>query len=203
MSNSATATKATQVLTGVEWLLDLHRALQETRCKVKEEPVGLQEGMDAVATLLADLRSADGALWWVGNGGSAGLCAHLSQDALNKLGIRSMVLADAPLLTCMANDFGYPQIYERPLRTLARPGDMLIGVSSSGNSENILNCAKLAHERSMKLVTLSAFDPRNSLWQTPADVSFHLPTTLYGHAEVGHEALIHAVLETMMLRERA
>ena len=113
-----------------------------------------------------------------------------------------MILADAPLLTCMANDFGYAEIYERPLRTLTKKGDMLIAVSSSGNSENILRYARLAREREMKLVTLSAFAEDNPLWQAEADVSFHLPTRLYGHAEVGHEALLHAVLETMMLREQ-
>ena len=68
---------------------------------------------------------------------------------------------------------------------------MLIGVSSSGNSENILRCAELARERDMKLVTLSAFSEDNLLWKTEADVSFYLPTTLYGHAEVGHVVLEH------------
>ena len=193
---------AKSTLSSVDWLNGLNRAILETRCRVGDESVGLQEGLDAIPGLLDALRREDGALWWVGNGGSAGLCAHLSQDALNKLGVRSMVLADAPLLTCMANDFGYAKIYEQPLQTLARPGDMLICVSSSGRSDNILRCAKLAQERGMKLITLSAFSDDNPLWKIKADVSFHIPTMLYGHAEVGHEALLHSVLETMMLCEQ-
>ena len=188
-------------MTSLAWLEELNQAILQTRCRVGNRLVSLQEGLDAVPSLLEELRRADGALWWVGNGGSAALCAHLSQDALNKLGVRSMVLADAPLLTCMANDYGYSKVYEQPLGTLARKGDMLICVSSSGRSENILRCAKMARQRSMKLVTLSAFAPKNPLWGIEADVAFHIPTTLFGQAEVGHEALLHSAMETMMLRE--
>lgn len=199
---AAKKTAGQAILTSVDWIKHFNTALLATRCRIGKRTVPLQEGLDAVAELLAATREADNSLWWVGNGGSAGLCAHLSQDALNKLKVRSLVLADAPLLTCMANDFGYAEVYERPLRTLTRAGDMLIGVSSSGNSENILRCARMARERGMKLVTLSAFGEDNALWRSEADVAFHVPTRLYGHAEVGHEALLHSVLETMMLREQ-
>ena len=73
-------------LTGVEWINDLNKALMATRCRVGRRKVRVQEGMDAVAGLLAQTRQSGNAVWWVGKGGSAALCAHLSQDALNKPG---------------------------------------------------------------------------------------------------------------------
>ena len=103
----------------------------------------------------------------------------------------------------MANDFGYENVYRRPFETLLRPGDALILVSSSGRSRNILGCAELARERGVALVTLSAFAEDNPLWRHPADVAFFLPAVLYGHAEVGHEALLHAIIEVAWLRAQS
>lgn len=185
----------------VGWLTDFNDVLMKSRCRLNVKDADLEVGFNAIAALLTDLRARNGALWWVGNGGSSAICSHLSQDALNKLSIRSSVLSDASLMTCMANDYGYAHIYSKPLEKMAQKGDMLIAISSSGRSENILNCVRFANENGLKLVTLSAFDEGNPLWHSEADVSLYLPTKLYGHAEVGHEALLHAVLETLYLRE--
>jgi D-sedoheptulose 7-phosphate isomerase len=185
----------------VQWLEKLSGVLKIVKCKLSDQPVALDQAFLALEQILNETRAKDAALWWVGNGGSAAICSHLSQDVLNKLGIRSMNLNDASLITCMANDFGYSKVYEKPLRTLVRDGDMLIAISSSGNSENILSCARLAKEKNMKLVTLSGFSEDNFLWNVKSDISFYLPVDLYGLVEVGHEALLHSVIECMFLNE--
>lgn len=184
------------------WLDQLHATLRAVQCRVDGAGAGYEAAAGAVAARLAAVKQAGGTVWWVGNGGSASLCAHLSQDLLNKLGMRSMTLSDAGLLTCMANDYGYRNIYARPLAVLLRPDDLVIAVSSSGRSENILAVAETAHSVGACLITLSAFADDNPLWHTPANVAFFLPCTLYGHAEVGHEALLHAIIESVWLREQ-
>ncbi len=185
------------------WLSQLNDVLLNAHAKVDGRKAALSDAYVRIMELFLEVRSEKRRVWWVGNGGSAALCAHLSQDAFNKLGLRSQVLADAPLLTCMANDFGYPQIYARPLSVLADSGDLLIAVSSSGRSENILNCVKLAQGVGMRVVSVSGFSAENPLWLSQADVSLFLDSTLYGLVEVGHEALLHAPIETLWLHEQS
>lgn len=185
----------------IEWLHALGTLDALTKCKVGGSQAELPEAYAAVANLFRETRDAEGTVWWVGNGGSSAICNHLSQDVLNKLKVRSQTVTDPSLMTCMANDFGYEEVYARPLRQLARKEDMLIAISSSGNSANIVACATEARERGMRVVTLSAFKEDNKLWNHPSEVAFMLPVDLYGLAEVGHEALLHAAIECQWLEE--
>ncbi|GAB6127070.1 SIS domain-containing protein [Humidesulfovibrio idahonensis] len=186
----------------IEWL----KSLGDICCKTKSKVCGAAADLPAAYVAIGDLfratRERGGTVWWVGNGGSCAICSHLSQDVMNKLCMRSQVLSDPSLMTCMANDFGYAEIYARPLARLARAGDLLIAISSSGNSANILACADFAVAQGLRLVTLSAFSDTNLLWNHAADVSFYLPSSLYGIAEVGHEALLHAAIECQFLAEK-
>jgi len=193
----------TTPLSPSDWLSELNKRILASSARAEGKPVTLEKGFQILREALLDTRARDANVWWVGNGGSAALCAHLSQDLLNKLKLRSQAFADASLITCMANDFGYAQVYAKPLAALARPGDLLIAISSSGKSENILACARLAREKDMRLVTLSGFKADNPLWSMPADVAFYLPAELYGQVEIGHEALLHGVIETLWLEETA
>lgn len=186
-------------MTPTAWIQGLGEVLTGLRCKINGRDEPQEEVFQRAGDLLLDAKRRDATVWWVGNGGSSALCSHLSQDLINKLGIRSHVFNDPALLTCMANDYGYADVYQKPLRTMARQGDLLIAISSSGNSENILRCVELADDIKMAAITLSAFSDQNMLWRRAPDVSFFTPCTLYGHAEIAHGALLHAVIETIWL----
>lgn len=181
----------------IKWLAEFKRSITTISCKVSGKPVSLHKGINTVIAELKRTQRENNFVWWVGNGGSAAICAHLSQDLLNKLKIKSIVLSDASLLTCMANDYGYHKVYSEPLETLAKSGDLLIAISSSGKSANILECARLALQKKMKLITLSGFGNKNPLWLSTATVSFHLAANSFGQVEVGHELLLHSIIETM------
>jgi D-sedoheptulose 7-phosphate isomerase len=183
----------------VSWLEELNAAVATTKCRVNGHAVPLGRGLDAIALEFREVDTRNAAVWWVGNGGSAAVCAHLSLDLLNTLGLRSTALTDAAMLSCMANDYGYPEVYKQPLTVLTRPGDLLVAISSSGRSENILRCADFASEKGLRLITLSALHLDNPLWKHDADVAVYLPCTLYGQAEAGHQSLLHSVIETMWL----
>jgi len=185
----------------LEWLSELSATLNAAEYRVSGKNVPAAMAMEEIQALLKKLRNRKGSLYWVGNGGSLAVCSHLAQDVLNKLKIRSIPLSDASMLTCMANDFGYANVFKKPLEILFTPGDMLIGISSSGNSESIVSAARLCLEKGGNLIALSAFSPDNSLRAVKADVSVYLPTTLYGLAEVGHEAVMHAAIESLCLAE--
>lgn len=185
-----------------QWLQSLFNNLEQTKCRIGRENVSFDDACSKVSELILDVRSAGKRVYWVGNGGSSALCAHLSQDLMNKLDVRSLVFNDASLLTCMANDYGYENVYSIPLSKHLEEGDLLIAVSSSGNSKNIISSVDLAHRLGANTVTLSAFNAENALFNVSgSDVSFWLPCSLYGHAEVGHEAILHALIETLYLSQ--
>ena len=111
--------------------------------------------------------------------------------------MQSTTFNDPALLTCMANDYGYEDVFRRPLLALARPGDLLVAVSSSGTSGNIVAAARSAIDGDLAVVTLSAFDPANPLHALPAPLAFHAPAATYGQAEVAHTALLHSALDAL------
>lgn len=185
----------------IDWMKQLTGHLSAVECASDGKKVPLAAAFDAFAALYAEIRSRGKAVWWVGNGGSSGICSHLSQDTLNKLLVRSFVLTDPALSTCMANDYGYENVYARPLDILSNEGDLLIAISSSGKSKNILSAVQVAAKKKMKVVTLSGFEPNNPLRSTSSNLSFYVPSHLYGQVEIGHETILHAVIEVMSLNK--
>ncbi len=185
-----------------DWFDCLSRTIASAKGKIEGKPSSLEQIFDATEKLLLSVRQENRSVWWVGNGGSAAVCSHLSQDMMNKLRIKSIYQGDTSLLTCMANDFGYIQGYARPLDQLSEKGDLLIAISSSGNSDNIIACTDLAKKKGMKIITLSGMSPDNRLWNCDSDVSYFVDSTLYGIVEVSHEALLHGVIETLWLKNQ-
>ncbi|KAB8036818.1 SIS domain-containing protein [Silvanigrella paludirubra] len=185
-----------------EWMNCLSTVLNKVETKIEGNISSFDESYLYCLNLFEKVKASGNRVWWVGNGGSAAMCSHLSQDLMNKLKIKSLFLNDPALITCMANDFGYENVYSKPLNLMAEPNDILIAISSSGNSQNILSCVQLAKSKDMKVISLSGFSNENKLWNTYSDISFYLNSQLYGIVEVGHEALIHAIIETIFINQK-
>jgi D-sedoheptulose 7-phosphate isomerase len=149
-----------------------------------------EAAMAGLVARLKELRAAGGRLYLVGNGGSAGVAAHAVTDFLNVAKLRATTLHEPSLLTCMANDFGYEVAFARVVATLAGPGDMLIAISSSGNSANIRNAATEMSKLGGKVLTLSGFKRDNPL-RALGDINLWLDSTDYGMVEIGHQFLLH------------
>jgi D-sedoheptulose 7-phosphate isomerase len=96
----------------------------------------------------------------VGNGGSAAMASHVSVDLTKMCKIRSVNFNEADLLTCFSNDYGYENWVQKALSSYADKGDLLICISSSGESKNIINGAKFAKKIGCKVVTLTGFDKK-------------------------------------------
>ena len=136
-------------------------------------------------------------IWIAGNGGSAATASHFATDlsrcknSRNKP-IKGISLCDnSGLITAISNDFGYEYIYSRQLSNLATAGDLLIVLSASGNSKNILEVIGWAKNNQVKTIALTGFDggAANKL----ADISIHIPTEIgdYGVAEDAHSIVCH------------
>lgn len=152
--------------------------------------VDLEQAMGEVMAYLGQLRTGQNTLYIVGNGGSAAVASHALVDFVNVAKINAQVLHESSLVTCMANDFGYENAYSRVLSQFIKPTDMLIAISSSGNSMNICNAAKLARERGVNVITYTGFNTDNALRRL-GDYNFWLDSNDYGYVEVGHQFMLH------------
>lgn len=163
--------------------------------------LGLGPGLEAAANMAAACSDAGGKLLFIGNGASAAIASHMSTDFWKTGGMRSQAFNDPALLTCMGNDYGYPHVFEKPVEMFADPGDVLVAISSSGRSENILRAVDAARARGCRVLTLSGFALDNPL-RGRGDINVHVPISAYGPVEVLHHGVCHCVLD-ILVAERA
>jgi D-sedoheptulose 7-phosphate isomerase len=155
---------------------------------------------EAVDWAMARARKAHGdgnKLIFIGNGGSAGIASHLAIDYSKNGGIRALAFNDGAALTCLGNDLGYEQVFAKQIELHGRPGDLLVAISSSGRSPNILNAVAAAWETGMDVLTFSGFRSDNPL-RAAGNVNLYVPSTEYGFVEIGHLTLGHAILDLAM-----
>ena len=111
-----------------------------------------------------------------------------------------MAFNDSALLTCVSNDYGYEHVFEKPVEMFADTGDLLIAISSSGKSQNILRAVGAARLKNAKMITLSGFDEDNPL-RSMGDLNFYVPSPSYGPVEVVHHSICHCLLD-VVIREK-
>ena len=98
------------------------------------------------------------------------------------------------MLTCLANDLGYDKVFAKQIELYAQSGDLVIAISSSGRSANILNAVKAARAAKCEVISLSGFMPDNPL-RGLGDINFYIDSDLYGFVEIGHLTICHAILD--------
>jgi D-sedoheptulose 7-phosphate isomerase len=145
--------------------------------------------MEAVALLRTHDR-----IFFIGNGGSNSICSHMMEDYMKMLGKRTSSFTDAAMITCYANDYGWEKAMQEWLKVQFLPGDLLVAISSSGESKNILNAVNQAVEIKGKVITLSGFKPDNSLSRL-GDVNIVIPVNSFGIVENFHSVILHAMLD--------
>jgi len=133
---------------------------------------------------------------FIGNGGSAAIASHSSTDYFKNGGIRTISFNEPTLLTCIGNDYGYEEVFTKPIEMLAVAGDILVAISSSGKSPNILNAVNAARDLGCGIITLSGFSPDNRL-RTLGDINFYVPSGKFGYVELGHQIILHSIVDIM------
>ena len=108
-----------------------------------------------------------------------------------------MAFTDSSLLTCVGNDYGYERLFEKPIEMFADQGDILVAISSSGRSQNILNGVNAARKKDCSVITLSGFSADNPL-RTLGDINFYVPAEAYGPVEILHHSICHCILDTIV-----
>jgi D-sedoheptulose 7-phosphate isomerase len=151
-----------------------------------------------IETLL-QARAAGSTVFFIGNGGSAATASHFANDVAigtnsYERPFRALSLTDnVPVLTAIGNDFGYEEVFVRQLRVLARHGDVLVAISASGNSPNLVRAFEYARTAGIRTVAITAFD--GGRLRAMAEQGVHVPTDPkeYGPAEDAHMVLDHLV----------
>lgn len=171
--------------------------LTQSVCTNSEQsPVPVQEAFEQWRGLADDIRQRDKTVYFAGNGASASMASHFSADLAKNGGLRTGVFTDLSLMTAIGNDINFEQVFAYPIERFGRAGDMLVAISSSGNSPNIVAAAKAARAKNMHVVTLSGFKADNQL-RALGDLNFYVPATTYGLAETCHTAILHYWMDLM------
>ncbi len=171
----------------------------------------ISERIAAAGSLMSQALLDDGKILSCGNGGSAGDAQHFSSELLNRFererpGLPAMALTtDSSTLTSISNDYAYGDIFSKQIRALGKSTDVLLAISTSGNSENVCRGIAAAHERGMKVVALTGRDGGKmaDLYQTD-DVEIRVPAARTCRIQEVHLVVIHALcdlIDTSLLGE--
>jgi D-sedoheptulose 7-phosphate isomerase len=162
--------------------------------------LSLNEGsQQAIDMLLA--AGEIGKIMIIGNGGSAAIASHAHNDLSKMVGVKAMVFTEVPLLTALSNDIDYVEAYERQIQMWATSDDLLVAISSSGKSENILRAVRAASAQQCPVITFSGFHPDNPLRKL-GTLNFYVPSDMYGFVELGHQTLIHFLTDTASVQHQ-
>ncbi len=159
----------------------------------------LDELIELVGKQLAVSLSNGGTLFWCGNGGSAADSQHLAAELVgrfkkNRRALRSVALTtDTSVLTCVANDYSYNDIFSRQIEALGRSGDVLVGISTSGNSHNVIQALKTAKE--MGLVTIAMLGKDGGMTKKLVDHSLIIPSNSTARIQEMHILIGHILCE--------
>ena len=165
-------------------------------------PMSQKDGFDWVAEQALRAQAEGNKIILIGNGGSAAICSHQAIEYLKNGGIRALALNDGASLTALANDFGYANVFAEQIKMIGLSGDLLIAISSSGQSTNILKGVEVARAHGIKVATFSGFKPDNLL-RGRGHVNFYVASDQYGFVEIAHHALIQAILDLNVIPRRS
>jgi D-sedoheptulose 7-phosphate isomerase len=153
--------------------------------------------VERAARVVADALAGGGQVLFCGNGGSAADAQHLAAELVGRLAkerpaYRAVALTtDSSVLTAVGNDYGYVEVFARQVQGLGRRGDVLVAISTSGRSENVLRAAAAAKQAGLAVIAL--LGPVHSPLDATADVALHVDGELAGLVQQGHITVGHAI----------
>jgi D-sedoheptulose 7-phosphate isomerase len=133
----------------------------------------------------------------IGNGGSAAIASHVSIDLTKAANIRSINFNESTLLTCFSNDYGYEHWAEKAIESFSDKGDLVILISSSGQSKNIINAALKSKDLGLKIVTLSGFKKSNPL-KSLGDINLWIDSEHYNTVETVHQTWLLSIVDYLI-----
>ena len=163
-----------------------------------QQNVSADLGFDKLIKLSLKVKETQRTIYFIGNGASASMASHCAADLAKNAGIHTKVFSDLSLITAISNDLGYENVFAEPLRIRGKEGDMVIAISSSGNSPNIIKAAEVAKDNKINFITLTAMSPENKARKL-GNLNIYLPAETYGNAESSHAVVLHYWMDQLII----
>lgn len=158
------------------------------------------EGMKALVDMFTWHKERHTQVFFIGNGGSAAIASHMTADFMKNGGMNTYSLYDNSVITCMGNDYGYEYIFSKPMEFLVKPDDLVVAISSSGNSKNIIYAIDVAKEKEASIVTFTGFQKNNKVRQM-GEINVYVPCEKYGIVESIHNLILQQIVDEIMERD--
>lgn len=155
------------------------------------------ENLDDIIDFTREVIEKANHLFFIGNGGSAAIAIHMTVDFMKNGGLKTISMYDPATLTCLGNDYGYEHVFSKQLEKIVGNGDVLVAISSSGNSKNVVNAIETAHDKGAIVVALTGFGAGN-ICRMKADHSIYVPSDEYGIVESVHNMILQEVVDRIM-----
>jgi D-sedoheptulose 7-phosphate isomerase len=174
----------------------------EDSIATKQAAIGLAPAIVAAAASMTRCLLEDGKVLSCGNGGSAADAQHFSSELLNRFelerpGLPAVALTtDSSTLTSIANDYAFVEIFAKQVRALGQPADVLLAISTSGNSENVVRAIHAAHERGMCVVALTGRDGGSIAGlMADGDIEIRVPADRTARIQEVHLLVVHCLCD--------
>ena len=177
----------------------IENAFNEHVNVLKETQIKIAKNIELSADIIAKSLASGGTIFWCGNGGSAADSQHIAAEFVGRFKkdrrpLRSIALTtDTSVLTCVANDYSYEEIFSRQLNALGRDGDVLVAITTSGKSENIKQA--LIQAQNMKIKTIGLLGKKGGDCKDYSDVSLIVPSDITARIQEMHILIEHLLCE--------
>jgi len=132
-----------------------------------------------------------------GNGASSAIASHFAVDLTKNAGIRCLPISDVDLITCFSNDFGFENWIKNAIKYYCNLGDLVILISSSGRSKNMLNAADYCKKNTIRLITLTGFEKKNLL-SKKGNINFWVNSKKYNFVELAHLTALLSIVDNFI-----
>lgn len=177
---------------------ELIEKLYGTTVQMKSVTSSLYEdGLQMLLDVFLKHKERYSMLFFIGNGGSSAIASHMTADFMKNGGMNTYSLYDSSVLTCMGNDYGYASVFSRPMEFLVNERDLVVAVSSSGNSPNIVSAIETAKKKKTMVMTFTGFKRDNRAKQM-GDINVYVPCEKYGIVESIHNLILQQIVDMIM-----
>lgn len=175
--------------------LDLDHYFREIETLLRTDNVF--EKLHEIKEMIEDIRKKDATVFFVGNGAASAIASHAATDFLKQAKTKTRVISDAPLLSAYANDYGYEEALSGPFKQLANKQDLLVCISVSGESPNLLKVGQIAKENGNKIITFTGKDANNRV-KKMGNINLWVDSSAYNIVEGIHMLWLTAVVDLMI-----
>lgn len=187
-----------------EYFQKLIQCAQDTviTCADHGEASSYEEGIELLVQEFMKVKRNGGKVFFIGNGGSAAIAIHMTADFMKNGGMKAYSLYDSSVMTCMGNDYGYEEVFSRQLDAFMSENDLLVAISSSGKSMNIVNAIDTARQKNGTVITLSGFKTDNKI-RRMGNYNVYVGIEHYGIVESVHNLLLQQIVDVILERDGA